>query len=525
MRADVRNGGKGDRAMDMKSGKTVRIFDTTLRDGEQAPGCSMNHQEKLEVALALEALRVDTIEAGFAIASPGDFESVKQIARQVRESRVASLSRAVPADIHRAWEALRGAQAPVIHTFLATSPIHMEYKLKMTPDEVLEKSVEAVKLARSLCPEVEFSAEDASRSDRAFLCRVFAAAIAAGATTINIPDTVGYATPDEFGALVAYILANTKGIEKAVVSTHCHDDLGLAVANSLAAVKAGATQVECTVNGIGERAGNAALEEIAMALKTRHAYFGAETRLDTKRIYRTSRLVTAVTGAPVQINKAVVGQNAFAHESGIHQHGVLANALTYEIMSPESVGVPKKNMVLGKHSGRHAFESRIQEMGYAPTREEIDVLFAKFKDLADRKRTVTDRDVEALLGVTKTEDTRKPGAYRIERFVINSGNTITATATVRLVKDGFVEEQVATGDGPVDAMFTAINRIVGVKFVLTDYSLHAVTEQTDAQGEATIKIRKDSEIYNGRGVSTDVLEATAQAYVNAINHLLEAEGA
>ena len=500
--------------------RIIRIFDTTLRDGEQAPGCSMNHQEKLEVALALEALRVDVIEAGFAIASPGDFESVKQIARQVREVRIASLARTVPADIERAWEALRGAQAPVIHTFIATSPIHMEYKLKMQPDKVLERAREMVALARSLCPEVEFSAEDASRSDWDFLCKVYGAVIAAGATTINIPDTVGYASPEEFGAMVAYVMKNTPGIEKAIVSVHCHNDLGLAVANSLAAVRAGASQVECTINGLGERAGNASLEEVAMALKTRTDYFGCDTRLDTKRIYRTSRLVSAVTGVPVQINKAVVGQNAFAHEAGIHQHGVMANALTYEIMSPESIGVPRKNMVLGKHSGRHAFEQRVRDMGFSTTREEIEILFAKFKDLADRKRTVTDRDLEALMGVSIAVD--GPGMYKLDRFVINSGNTITATATVRLLKEGVPVEMVATGDGPVDAMFTAINKIVGVKFVLTDYNLRAVTEGNDAQGEALIKIRREDEMFNGRGISTDVLEATANAYVNAINHMLEA---
>ncbi len=511
--------GKGKEAMTKDDKRIIRIFDTTLRDGEQAPGCSMNHQEKLEVALALEALRVDTIEAGFAIASPGDFESVRQIAKQVRDVRIASLARAVPADIQRAWEALRGAQAPVIHVFLATSPIHMEYKLKMTADQVFERAREMVALAASLAPEVEFSAEDASRSDWDFLCKVYGAVLAAGAATINIPDTVGYASPEEFGAMVAYVMKNTPGIEKAVVSVHCHNDLGLAVANSLAAVRAGASQIECTINGLGERAGNASLEEVAMALKTRTEYFGCDTNLDTRRIYRTSRLVSAVTGAPVQINKAVVGQNAFAHEAGIHQHGVMANALTYEIMSPESIGVPRKNMVLGKHSGRHAFEQRIQDMGFQTTREELDVLFARFKELADRKRTVTDRDIEALMGVGVAED--KPGLYKLERFVINSGNTITATATVRLLREGVPVEQVATGDGPVDAMFTAINRIVGVKFTLTDYTLRAVTEATDAQGEATVKIRRDAGIFNGRGISTDVLEATAKAYVNAINHMLE----
>lgn len=499
--------------------KTIRIFDTTLRDGEQAPGCSMNLQEKLEVAMALENLKVDVIEAGFAIASKGDFQSVNEVAKIIKNARVASLSRATTGDIDCAWEAVKVAVAPVIHTFIATSPIHMEYKLKMSSDTVLERAVQMVKYARSLCPEIEFSAEDASRSDKDFLCKIFGAVIEAGATTINVPDTVGYSSPLEMASLIEYIMKNTKGIEKAIISVHCHNDLGMAVANSLASVKAGATQVECTINGLGERAGNAALEEVVMALKTRGDYFGCDTNIDTTRIYRTSRLVSAVTGTTVQINKSVVGQNAFAHESGIHQHGVLANPLTYEIMTPVEVGIPSKQMVLGKHSGRHAFDERLKDLGFAGTVEEKELLFTKFKDLADRKKIVHDKDIEVLMGVHRQEE-EIHGLYKLDRFVVNTGNTITATASVRLDKHGILLEQVASADGPVYAMFTAINKIAGVKPTLDDYSIQAVTEGQDAQGEVRIRLRYGSEFYKGRAVSTDILESSALAYINAINQLV-----
>ncbi len=504
----------------MKESGIVRIFDTTLRDGEQAPGCSMNLQEKLEVAQALELLRVDIIEAGFAIASEGDFESVNEVAKLIRECRVASLARATRGDIERAWEAVRPAVQPVIHTFLATSPIHMQYKLKMKPEDVLERTYEMVKFARSLCPEVEFSAEDASRSDPDFLCKVFGRAIEAGAGTINIPDTVGYSTPFEMAEIVRYVMQNTPGIEKTIVSVHCHNDLGMAVANSLAAVRAGANQVECTINGLGERAGNAALEEIVMSLKTRKEYFEKDTRIDTRQIYRASRLVSAVTGTKVQINKSVVGQNAFAHEAGIHQHGVMANPLTYEIMTPEDIGIPSKQMVLGKHSGRHAFDARLRELGFVGSKEESDAIFIKFKELADRKKIVHDKDIEALIGIYRIEEDI-PGIYKLDRFVVNTGNTITATASVRLEKQGTMIEQVAAGDGPVYAMFTAVNKIAGVRPVLDDYSIQAVTEGQDAQGEVRVRIRYGSEIYKGRAISTDILQSSVQAYLNAVNQLAD----
>jgi len=499
---------------------SIRIFDTTLRDGEQAPGCSMNLQEKLEVALALEALQVDVIEAGFAIASLGDFQSVNEIAKIIKNTRVASLARATAGDIDRAWEAVKDAASPMIHTFIATSPIHMEYKLRMSPDQVFERAVEMVKRAKSYCSDIEFSAEDATRSDKDFLCRILSAVIDAGAATINIPDTVGYSSPFEMASLIEYVMKNTNGIEKAIVSVHCHNDLGMAVANSLASVKAGARQVECTINGLGERAGNAALEEVVMALKTRKDYFDCVTNIDTKRIYRTSKLVSAVTGTTLQINKSIVGQNAFAHEAGIHQHGVMANPLTYEIMTPDEIGIPTKQMVLGKHSGRHAFDDRLKDLGFAGSEEERDIIFNKFKDLADRKKIVHDKDIEVLMGIHRKEE-EIHGIYKLDRFVVNTGNTITATASVRLDKQGILLEQVAAADGPIFAMFTAINKIVGVKPVLDDYAIQAVTEGQDAQGEVRIRLRYGSDFYKGRAVSTDILESSALAYISAINQLID----
>lgn len=495
--------------------RIIRIFDTTLRDGEQAPGCSMSLQEKIQVAQQLEKLNVDVIEAGFPAASPGDLASVREIAKIVTSTTVAGLARALPKDIDAVWEAVRYSQAPRIHTFIATSPIHMEHKLKMLPDAVVEQAVSAVEYARKFCSDVEFSAEDASRSDPDFLCRIFSAVVAAGAHVINIPDTVGYAVPGEFGALVKYIIEHTEGIEKAIVSVHCHNDLGLAVANSLAAITAGANQIECTINGIGERAGNAALEEIVMALATRKSIFDAATRIDSTQLYKTSRLVSTVTGAKVQINKAIVGENAFAHEAGIHQHGVLANRQTYEIMTPESVGIPKNSMVLGKHSGKHAFEARLKELGYSLQPSDIESIFAKFKELADRKKTVSDRDIEALV---RGASAIIPEKFRLASFVVNSGTQITATATIRLALqgDGTVE-QVAAGDGPVDAAYKAIDAIVQRKLELADYRLSSVTSGEDAQGEAMVKVRCEGKTWNGIGVSTDVLEASIKAYLSAIN--------
>lgn len=493
---------------------TIKIFDTTLRDGEQSPGCSMNLQEKIEVARQLEKLGVDVIEAGFAIASPGDFQSVKTVAETVKNATVASLSRALKKDIDRAYEAVKGAVGPRIHTFIATSPIHMEYKLKMKPDDVLAQAADMVKYAKSLCADVEFSAEDASRSEPAFLYRVFEAVIKAGATCINVPDTVGYSLPDEFGALIKGVKENVRGIEKVDLSVHCHNDLGLAVANSLAAVQAGATQAECTINGIGERAGNAALEEIIMAIATRQDFFGYTTNINTKQIYNSSRLISAITGVPVQPNKAVVGKNAFAHEAGIHQHGVLANKKTYEIMTPESIGLPENAIVLGKHSGKHAFAERLKELGYVIDEQRLSESFDRFKELADRKKEVSDLDLRALVELEQFE---VPVDYEFDTFVINSGNKMTSTAVVKMIHDGQPIEEAATGDGPVDASFNAIERCIGESFVLEDYIVRSVTGGKDAQGEVVVKLSKDGKNVKGRGLSTDVVEASVKAYIDAIN--------
>jgi 2-isopropylmalate synthase len=493
---------------------TIKIFDTTLRDGEQSPGCSMNLQEKIEVARQLEKLNVDVIEAGFAIASPGDFVSVKTIAETVKNATVASLSRALKKDIDRAYEAVKGAVSPRIHTFLATSPIHMEYKLKMTPEEVLAQAVEAVSYAKTLCSDVEFSAEDASRSEPEFLYRVFEAVIKAGATCINVPDTVGYAMPEEFYELIHGVKENVRGIEKIDLSVHCHNDLGLGVANTLAAIRAGVTQAECTINGIGERAGNASLEEIVMALTTRKDLYGFATNINTRQIYNASRLISTITGVSVQPNKAIVGANAFAHEAGIHQHGVLANKKTYEIMTPESIGLPENVIVLGKHSGKHAFSERLKDLGYALNDEQLGAAFEKFKMLADRKKDVSDLDLRALVQADTFE---MPNEYIFDTFVINSGNKMTATAVVKLVHEDGVVEEAATGDGPVDAAFNAVERCVGESFVLEDYIVRSVTGGKDAQGEVIVKLEKDGKKARGRGLSTDVVEASVKAYIDAIN--------
>lgn len=501
----------------MLMAKYIKIFDTTLRDGEQSPGCSMNLEEKLKVAKQLERLKVDVIEAGFAIASPGDFLSVKTIAQNIKNTIVASLARALPEDIDKAYEAVKYAEAPRIHTFIATSDIHMKYKLKASKESVLERAVEMVKYAKKYCSDVEFSAEDASRSDVEFLCKVFEEVIKAGATVINIPDTVGYTTPEEFYNLIQNIKNGVPNIDKAEISVHCHDDLGLAVANSLAAAKAGATQLECTINGIGERAGNAALEEIVMALNTRRDQYHLLTNVETTEIYPTSRMVSKLTGMKVQRNKAIVGENAFAHESGIHQHGVLAHTSTYEIMTPESVGLNKNKLVLGKHSGRHAFEERLKTLGYHLSKEELNQVFQEFKVLADKKKVIYDKDLEVLV-LNKSVPEKE--YYSLKNFVINSGNTITSTCTIKLIKDNEEIEEVAIGHGPVDAAYKAIEKIVGNGFILEDYALQAVTEGEDAQGEASVKIKLGQEVFNGRGVSTDVVEASIKAYINAINKML-----
>ncbi|GHV78494.1 2-isopropylmalate synthase [Spirochaetia bacterium] len=501
--------------MSSNTKRIVKIFDTTLRDGEQSPGCSMNIQEKLEVARRLEKLGVDIIEAGFPASSPGDLESVKNIAGIIKGCTVAGLCRSLEKDIDASREALSAAADPRIHIFLATSPIHLEYKLKMTAEAVLEQAVAAVKYAKKFCSNIEFSAEDAFRSDPDFVCRVFGAAIAAGAVTVNFPDTVGYALPDEFGARIRYIKEHTPGIEKADLSVHCHNDLGLAVANSLAAIENGADQVECTVNGIGERAGNASLEEIVMGLRVRKDYLNADTRIDATQIYPVSRLLSQVTGVKVQPNKAIVGENAFAHEAGIHQHGVMANPETYEIMTPESIGIPKNRMVLGKHSGRHAFEERLGDLGYTVDAETLERVFAEFKALADKKKVVSDRDIEALvMGVTAAV----PETYKLDHWAINTGSALGATGIIKLLhKGGDARKQVAVGDGPVDAIFTAINEIVGKKPELELYEIGAITGGSSSQGESMVKIAWEGRHWNGRGVSTDVLESSIKAYLSAIN--------
>ena len=499
----------------MSNNDRVIIFDTTLRDGEQSPGASMTGEEKLRIAKALERLRVDVIEAGFAIASPGDFAAVKTIADTIQDSTVCSLARAVDADIERAAEALKGANSGRIHTFIATSPIHMQYKLRMQPDQVVEQAVRAVTKARNLCADVEFSCEDAGRSDIDFLCRIVEAAIDAGARTINIPDTVGYAIPHQYGELIAQLLTRIPNADKAVFSVHCHNDLGLAVANSLAAVVAGARQVECTINGLGERAGNAALEEIVMAIKTRQDLLGVHTRIETEHILSASRLVSGITGFPVQPNKAIVGANAFAHESGIHQDGVLKHRETYEIMSAQSVGWNANKMVMGKHSGRAAFRSRLDELGIALAEDELNAAFARFKDLADKKHEIFDEDLQALVTDTLTEET--PEHYKLTSLEVTSKTGQVPQARLMLAVDGHEQAASAQGSGPVDATFKAIESIAGSQATLQLYSVNAITQGTDSQGEVTVRLEKGGRIVNGNGADTDIVVASAKAYLNALN--------
>ncbi|MDR2601585.1 MAG: 2-isopropylmalate synthase [Spirochaetaceae bacterium] len=511
----------------MSDGKRIiRIFDTTLRDGEQAPGCSMNVQEKLEVARKLESLGVDVIEAGFPASSPGDLESVSLIAGIIKNSSVAALCRCVESDIEAGKKALKLAAHPRIHLFLATSSIHLEYKLKMTPEQMLKTAVASVKLARSFCDDVEFSAEDASRSDPDFVAKVFSAVIEAGATTVNFPDTTGYAMPDEYAKLVNYVKTHTIGMEKAAFSVHVHNDLGLATANSLAAIGAGADQVECTINGIGERAGNTSLEEVVMALKVRASYWGADTKIDTTQLYPASRLVSKVTGVKVQPNKAVVGENAFAHEAGIHQHGVLANRATYEIMSPESVGIAQNMMVLGKHSGRHALEDRLKTLGYTTLDQKmLDSVFSQFKALADKKKVVSDKDIEALVqGATVTT----PETWKLDRWLTNASSNESAISAVRLEDArGGLRETVHFGNGCIDAAFSAINDIIGKDVRMESFELGSISGESDAQGEALVKVKwtdcsGKERVWNGRGVSTNIVESAIKAYIQAIN-AIEAE--
>jgi 2-isopropylmalate synthase len=495
----------------------VVIFDTTLRDGEQSPGAAMNREEKLRIAQALDEMGVDVIEAGFPISSIGDFEAVKAIAGIVKHAQVAALARAADRDIDRAWEAISKARRPRIHSFISTSPLHMKFKLQMGANAVLEAVGHSVARARNLCDDVEWSAEDGSRTEPDFLCRCVESAIHHGARTINIPDTVGYAVPDEYAALIRMLFERVPNIDKAIVSVHCHNDLGLAVANSLAAFKAGARQVECTINGLGERAGNAALEEIVMALRTRQNAMPFTTGIKTEHITRVSRLVSTITGFPVQPNKAIVGANAFAHESGIHQDGVLKNAATYEIMTPESVGLSKSNIVLGKLSGRHAFRDKLKQLGFELGESELGETFKRFKDLADRKRQVFDEDIIALV-----DDEIASAGDRI-RFVslkVVCGSDGPQRAWLTLEVDGEKKSVEATGNGPVDATFNAIKQVFPHEAGLQLYQVHAVTEGTDAQATVTVRLAENGKTVNGQGADADTLVASCRAYVHALNKLL-----
>lgn len=499
--------------------KHVKIFDTTLRDGEQSPGCSMNLREKLEVAQCLERLKVDVIEAGFAIASPGDFESVSAISAAVKDCSVASLARATQKDIDTAWEAVKKAADPRIHTFLATSPLHMEYKLKMTPEQVLERVGEMTAYAKKYTSNVEFSAEDATRSDPEFLAKVVRQAIRNGATTVNLPDTVGYTTPEEMKALIEYILEQVEEAHDIDLSVHCHNDLGMAVANSLAGVLGGATQIECTINGLGERAGNTSLEEVVMAMRTRPDIYEAQTRIETTQIYRSSKAVYDIIGQAAPLNKPIVGKNAFLHESGIHQHGVLANKKTYEILTPESVGIRTNNLVLGKHSGKHAFETRLQELGYELSPEELVRCFGEFKVLCDKKKTITDADLEALVNHNVRETATENG-YELDWFVVHTSNFTTATSTISLIRNGEKFEEVCLGDGPIDASFNAIDKIIKpVEHSFEIFSVNSVSEGKDTLGGVTVKLSAGGRNFSGRGLSTDIIKASILAYIDASNKM------
>jgi 2-isopropylmalate synthase len=499
----------------------VTIFDTTLRDGEQAAGGMLNVQEKLEIARQLEKLGVDVIEGGFPASSKGDLEAVRLIAREIRQSAICALTHANARAIDTAWEAIQEAEHPRIHVFLSASDVHLSYQLKKSREEVLGQARDMVARAKTYVSDVEFSPMDASRTDPAYLYMILEAVIEAGATTVNIPDTVGYAIPQEFGNLIQGIFRNVPNIGRAIVSVHCHDDLGLAVANSLEAVRQGARQVECTINGIGERAGNASLEEIVMALKTRHDLFNLTTRIDTTQIYKTSRLVSELTGFMVQPNKAVVGSNAFRHQSGIHQDGVIKKAITYEIMDPRDVGIPASRLVLGKLSGRHAFRERLAELGLALAEEELNRAFDAFKEVAEKKKEVTDRDIETLVA----EEMRTASEiYHLDHIGVSCGDHGIPTATVRLIGPGDqVFADAALGAGPVDAVYRAINRIIGVPNKLTEFSVSSVTAGIDAIGEVLIRIESDGVSYTGRGAATDIIVASARAYMNALNRLLAAK--
>lgn len=494
----------------------IIIFDTTLRDGEQSPGASMNTAEKLRLATQLEKLGVDVIEAGFPAASEGDFDAVSRIASKLEKTEVAGLARTSKSDIDRAWGAIKHAAKPRIHTFIATSDIHMKYKLNMTRDEVIKRTVETVKYASGYTNNIEFSAEDASRSDRDFLCKVFEAAIASGATTINIPDTVGYAIPMEFSDIVKYVIDHTPNIHKAVISVHCHNDLGLATANTIAALNKGARQAEVTINGIGERAGNTSLEEVVMTIHTRPNYLPMTSNIKTDLIYPTSRLVSMITGIIVQPNKAVVGANAFAHEAGIHQDGVLKNPMTYEIMKPETVGLSASKLVLGKHSGRHALRTHLKDMGYDLSDEELKLVFKKFKELADKKKHVVDEDLEVIVteGILRTTD-----VFRLEYLHVIAGTTVLPMASVKLTINERTVQGAGYGNGPIDAAFNSIAKLAGTESELLRFSVSALTGGTDAQGEVTVRLSEKGLIALGRGADPDIITASAKAYVNGLNRL------
>ncbi|MFO7772528.1 MAG: 2-isopropylmalate synthase [Dehalococcoidia bacterium] len=498
----------------------VIIFDTTLRDGEQAAGASLNAQEKLEIARQLDRLGVDVIEAGFPASSVGDFEGVRLIAQELERPTICALASASVEAIDKAWEAVKEAERPRIHVFLSASDIHLAHQLKKSRDEVLRMSREMVARARTYLDDVEFSPMDASRADPAYIYQILEAVIDAGATTVNIPDTVGYATPQEFGSLVKGILDSVSNIGKVVVSVHCHNDLGLAVANSLEAIRMGARQVECTINGIGERAGNASLEEIVMTLRTRQDTFKLATSIDTTQIYRTSRLVSELTGFSIQPNKAIIGANAFRHQSGIHQDGVLKKAITYEIMDPKLVGIPSSALVLSKVSGRHAFKERLSELGYTLSEEALNRAFQGFKELADKKKAITDRDIESLIAEELRTVTE---VYHLDHVEVSCGDHSLPTATVRLIgPGGQTLADAALGTGPVDAVYKAINRIVGIPNKLTEFTVKSVTEGIDAMGEVLIRIESGGVTYTGRGADTDIIVAGAKAYMNALNRLLAA---
>jgi 2-isopropylmalate synthase len=496
--------------------KNIKIFDTTLRDGEQSPGASMTIDEKLQVAKQLARLRVDIIEAGFAISSPGDFESIKKIGGEVEGPIICSLARAKEQDIKKAWEALEDVPKKRIHTFHSTSDIHLQYQFRVSRGEALKRSAEMVKFARSFVEDVEFSPMDATRTDSSYLCEVIEAVIEAGASTVNIPDTVGYTTPGEFSTLIKTLRERVSNIDKAVISVHCHNDLGLAVANSLSAVVNGAGQVECTINGIGERAGNCSMEEVVMALRTRGDFFNADTGIITEEIMRSSRLVTKITGIAVQPNKAIVGDNAFAHEAGIHQDGLLKEKTTYEIISPESIGLYSAKLVLGKHSGRHAFKTRLKELGYELTPQEVESAFEKFKYLADQKKEIFDEDIETLVSeeIAKTSE-----VYSLLDLSIKSGMNVKPTATIKLKCRDQVLERGEHGDGPVDAIYKAIEALTGTKSKLLKFEVKGITGGTDALGEVNVSLEEDGRTVRGHGAHTDIIIAAAKAYINALNKL------